>query len=222
MLFKRNNSAPSNAATSQPGISAPIQRVTVQDFELAVRDAACATYEAMKLRSDALATQFNVSQDSTFNLMLRKLNDHDNGLFVDGRAAIWRARIRLYRADWDTEVIADSDPDLDPRENGKTLHITIPAMIKWVVEFVENNSNGFPSGLDSATMQRRTRSLRTMISTRKDGTGRMSLDYTVQGVDMIARVDIKRESGTAAFQAKTAADHLKDSIARNKPDSDRL
>lgn len=205
MLLKNRN-VPSNDATK-----------TIQAFELAVKDAACTAYTAMKTRSDALATEFNVSQESTFHLMLRKLNDYDNGLFVDGRAAIWRARIRLYRADREKEVIADSDAHADPRADGKTLHISIPAMMQWVVEFVEKYSHGVPMGLDSATLQRRTRSFRTQLSTRKDGTGVLTLDYNVEGFDMIARVDVKRESGTAAYQVKSAAERLADSAERHRP-----
>lgn len=204
MLSWRNNST-SNEATK-----------SIQAFEIAVKGAACITYTEMKQRSDALATKFSVSPDSTFHLMLRKLNDYDNGLFVDGRAAIWRARIRLYRADQEKEVIADSDANLDPREDGATLHISIPAMMQWAVEFVEQHSNGVPLGLDSGTLQRRTRSFRTQLSTRKDGTGVLTLDYNVQGADMIARIDVKRESGTAAYQVKSAADRLADSAARHR------
>lgn len=204
MLFKRNV-ATQNEATKK-----------LQAFDAAVHSTAQGLYNgAVKLAAD-LETEFGVNRASALQSILMRLRDYDNGLFTDGRAAVWYGRIRLYDAARPGEVIADSDHMRDPREPGSTSHISLPALVAWAVDYVATQSNGIPTGLDRPILERRLRSFRTQLSSRKDGTGVLTLEYVSENKDMIARIDIQRQAQTAKREAESAVSRLSAKLEKRR------
>lgn len=118
----------------------------------------------------------------------------------DGRAVQWHARLRLLdmeRPNSD-QVVADSDPDAAHEAPGATLFNGLPSITHWAAELAAAHHNAPCAGLDSTTLARKLRSLRSQMSNRRAGKGCLRADYVVwdhraqRDHRMLARVDVIR------------------------------
>lgn len=131
---------------------------------------------------------------------------------LDGRAAWWQVRCRLYAAsDGYRDALADSDPDLAPSDLGATRLQSLPEVAKWMRDLARAYHGGECAGMDEATLKRRLRSLRNQMSVRHDGTGILRLEYSVipqigrsliarapaEVMHMMARCDLVRSDGAS-------------------------
>lgn len=127
----------------------------------------------------------------------------------DGRAVQWHARLRLldkgrHEAD---QIVADSDPDAEHTAPGATLFDGLPNITHWAAELASAHHNAPCAGLDSTTLARKLRSLRSQMSNRKTGAGCLRADYTVwdtrtqRECRMLARIDVMRADAVTAGAA---------------------
>jgi hypothetical protein len=203
MQLKRHIPKP-NEATAQ---------MRVLDTE--IDQAAQSLYRQAEALAIQLQAKYRVGKDHALGAIFMRLRDYDNGLFADGRAAIWRGRLRIYLHEHDADAIYDSDADLDPRAPSATAHVTLPVLMQWALDHIATYHAGrLPIGLDRPTLERRLRSFRTQLSTRKDGTGILRLDYAIDTIGYLGRIDIVRQSQTAAVEAKSVGDRLAASVTR--------
>lgn len=123
---------------------------------------------------------------------------------ADNRAALWRARVRLYIEDRPNEPEADSDDDLPPEAPGTTTCQGLPAVAHLLAELAHGFHNAACSGLDMATLRHRLKSLRPTLS-RRGGDAVWRVPYEVAAKDKfgdgthvekwLARVDVERVKG---------------------------
>lgn len=140
----------------------------------------------------ALSKEFNVTVESAFTDLVSKLRSADNGLTSDGRAGWWRVRCRLFSADNAyCEAVADSDPTRDPDVQGETVIQSLPSVVAWVRELVQNHhGDAAVVGLSDTAVSSRIKSLRTQMAYRKNGTGTMRLDYRVAATSKFREGDL--------------------------------
>lgn len=162
-------------------------------FESEVKSAALRIWSAIHQEAAALETTVKIAPASTVPMLLRFLQEFSGGMHADGRACLWRARLRLYvHDDPGNEPVADSDPDYPPEAAGTTVHQSLPRLVTWIVELASAYHKAPMAGLDEHTMQRRLRSFRTQLSHRRDGTGVMRTEYTVNDRWYIMRCDVEK------------------------------
>lgn len=135
----------------------------------------------------------------------------------DGRAVQWHARLRLLdkeRHDAD-QIVADSDPDAEHDAPGATLLTGLPSITHWAAELAAAHHNAPCAGLDSTTLARKLRSLRSQMSNRKTGNGCMRADYVVwdhrakRDQRMLARIDVVRADLVAQHDAPRSIPGIK-------------
>lgn len=117
---------------------------------------------------------------------------------MDGRAAAWRVRVRLYNDAHPGDAVADSDPDLPPGSPGETVLFGLPAVAEHLAELAEAYHAGPCAGLERETLLHRLKALRPTLS-RNNGYGAWRVKYTTAGkaqreVGWLARVDVQREN----------------------------
>lgn len=112
----------------------------------------------------------------------------------DGRAAMWRVRIRLYRENDPDTLQADSDPDLSPDLPGTMVIDGLPKVgqaLHRIAFLYHSQEGGDPAlqGLDSESLKQRIKSLRPTLS-RRGGSATWRVPYVVRAERWIARVDV--------------------------------
>lgn len=139
------------------------------------------------------AEKLNVSFDGLMGDLLRELRESDS----DGRAIKWSARLRLYDLEHPNDPVADSDPDTPPGEPGEMVFHGLPGVADWVIELAAQYHQAPCVGLTAKYFATKIKGLRTQMSSRKDNTGVLRIEYTIQRKDlaliyMLARVDVVR------------------------------
>lgn len=173
-----------------------------RQFDEEVSQIARSLFDEVQRLARELERKHQLSGGSGETLIMTQLRNFDRGLYTDGRAALWRARLRLYRAADNREPVADSDAGKDAGQAGETLHLTLPALCHWISELASNYHGTPLIGMDPRTLKSKERTVRTQMSLRKDGTGVLTIDYRSQDEDMIARCDIVRVTQTDAETAR--------------------
>lgn len=107
---------------------------------------------------------------------------------ADGRARYWRVRVRLYdvgKLGRDPE--ADTDAFLPADQHGQMVIRGLQQVISWAAEYACLHHGRACAGLEDRTLQRKLRSLRSMMAARKDGTGVLHANYEVAVGDGVVR-----------------------------------
>lgn len=149
------------------------------------RDYMLANHEALGLIWRGLEAQFATAS----------VNDNDS------RAAFWRCRFRLYRADGPDEPEADTDPERGPELPGEQIIRGLPGVASELLALCQAfHGTGSLQGMDRKELHRRLRGLRPTLSRRKgNAVWRVPYDTYESFTDgakkrgWIARVDIVRE-----------------------------
>ncbi len=125
----------------------------------------------------------------------------------DGRARIWRVRLRLY--DYATgliEPVADSDEGLEPHMPGETQIRGLAGVVDWIRELACNFHGVACTGLDKRALRGKIGNLRTMMANRGDGTGVIRADYQVMVGEtqrhMLARCDVQKVDESPSCEPK--------------------
>ena len=165
-----------------------------EKLEATIESLTCEFNEQLRVHAHSV----NTTQDALLKAVIANLLGEDYR--ADGRAHMWRARLRLY--DYSRpldEPEADSDEPLTPDRPGETVHRGLPAVISWIAELASKYHGAPCAGLDSMSLRRKLKTLRTMMAYRKDGTGTLRADYQVleNGCirHMLARCDVQRADG---------------------------
>jgi hypothetical protein len=110
---------------------------------------------------------------------------------MDARTAKWRTRIRLYDAREPDEVMADTDPDLPPGNDGAMVRSGLPAVAEWLAEVATDFHGETLGGLDMPTLRHKLKALRPTLS-RRGGNAVWRVRYTSSRGEWLARVDVVR------------------------------
>lgn len=120
---------------------------------------------------------------------------------VDGRAAQWRCRVRLYRGERDAgdagEPQADTDPDAQANAPGSAVLSGLPAVADELAALAAAYHGSDCSGLERDTLLHRLKALRPTLS-RRGGDAVWRVPYAVYeanggaGHAWLARVDVER------------------------------
>lgn len=122
--------------------------------------------------ADLIAAENGLNNADAVQLIWRGLGAVYSGRSaaeVDGRAAQWRIRIRLYDMRQPDEPQADTDPELPPDQAGTTILRGLPAVADEVMQLA-NAFHASPrplKGMNPEELDRRLRGLRPTLSRRK-------------------------------------------------------
>lgn len=127
---------------------------------------------------------------------------HFTAAELDGRAAWWRIRVRIYDMRQGDEPRADSDPELSPEKPGALVVRGMPAVTETFAEMARA-FHGETSliGAGPEDLARKVKAFRPTLSRNKQrGTLRISYDtqdthsLTDRPAAWIARIDIQQET----------------------------
>lgn len=157
--------------------------------------------------ADVIAEAHNLPNADTLRLISQGLMTQFVGassMELDGRAARWRCRFRLYAAENMDEPAADTDPELPPDAPGTTIIAGLPAVGTELAELASLfHGSAVLSGLSPEHIARGLRGLRPTLS-RRGGNAAWRLHYdtleTFRGTETrkrgwLARVDVERVKG---------------------------
>lgn len=151
-----------------------------------------------------ISTTTGLSFQTSISELVAHLKALGDVTHVDGRAALWRVRLRFYDMAGDLQQpLADSDPTLDGDQPGAVVLSSLNNVMSWIAEMATAYHGGPCAGMHSEALARPLRALRTQLSNRRDGTGTMKVRYTalhhgsfgaVSEKHMLARCDVVREA----------------------------
>jgi hypothetical protein len=163
----------------------------------------------MHAYADGISETCNLHNGDTLGLIWRGLAaqfQDATSMEMDGRAAFWRCRFRLYANAQPEEPQADSDPDLDPGQPGAMVIRGLPAVGNELIALAAQfHGTASLRGLGHEDVARAIRGIRPTLSRRKaagheDATMRIEYD-TLETFNeqtrkrgWLARVDLVREA----------------------------
>lgn len=159
--------------------------------------------------ADAIAAACNLHNGEVMGLIVKGYVAQfmsATSMELDGRAAFWRCRFRLYSNAQPDEPQADSDPDLDPGQPGTQIIRGLPAVGSELIALATAyHGTASLRGLGGDDIARAIRGIRPTLSRRKadgheDATMRIHYD-TLESFNeqtrtrgWLARVDLVREN----------------------------
>lgn len=164
--------------------------------------------QAAHQHADDIAAGCSLHNGEVLDLIAKGFSSQFTGttsMELDGRAARWRCRFRLFSNAQPDEPMADSDPDLAPSAQGAAVIRGLPAVGSELL-ILAQSYHGTASlwGLSSDDVARAIRGVRPTLSRRKaqgqeGATMRISYDTletfneTARKRGWLARIDLVRE-----------------------------
>lgn len=161
-----------------------------EKYDAAVHAAVREVRDLLTLRAKEAGTQFEFFTRSVLGAM--------RDTAWDGRALRWRVRLFLYdRSGPMREPVADSDASNSMDRPGETVLSGLKSVAPWIAELAGQYHGAPCAGLDTLALAHKIKSLRTLISYRKDGSGTLKAEYVVMQPDgssreMLARCEVLR------------------------------